>query len=157
VDDHLYPLELAAGSVSRSDLAKANNWAPVYTLEATGAQVRDAVEHSLQRWLEGTREADWYLSTIRPLAVSGFSYAFRRGLSKGERVKAQGLESGRAYRVAITEHVLSQATDAEAGYGYLGWIPTVRRADFDEIDAQSRYLGKRGHVQPPRERRITEF
>ncbi len=52
---------------------------------------------------------------------------------------------------------LSQATDAEAGSGYLGWIPIIRRADINEIDAQSRYLGKRGHVQPPRESRIAEF
>ena len=154
VDDHLYPLELAAGTVSRTDLVKANNWAHVYTLAATGAQVGDALEHSLQRWLEGTREAGWYLATVRPLAVSGFSYAFRKDRPGGERVKVDGLEPGRTYRVAITEHVLSQATDAEAGFGYLGWLPTVRREEFNEIEAQSRYLNKRGHVRPPRDMRI---
>ncbi len=111
---------------------------------------REALEHSLQRWLAGTGEADWYLATVRPLAVSGFTYKFLRDLPEGERVKVEGLEAGCTYRVVITEHVLSQATDAEAGFGYLGWIPTVRRAELNEIDAQSRYLSKRGHVRPPR-------
>jgi pimeloyl-ACP methyl ester carboxylesterase len=155
VDDHLYPLELTEGDVSRSDLAKANNWAHIYTLEATGTQIRAALEHSLQRWFEGTHEAEWFLTTVRPLAVSGFSYAFQRTLPDGERVKVEGLESGRTYRVAVTEHVLAQATDGEAGAGYLGWLPMVRREELNEIEAQLRYLSRRGHVRPPREHRIT--
>ena len=156
VDDHLYPQELAAGEVTRSDLAMANNWAPIYTLEATGSQLHDAMEQMLKRWLEGTREAEWYLATSRPLAVSGFSYEFQRNLHEGERVKVNGLEFERKYRIAVTEHVLNQATDGEAGSGYLGWLPTVHRENLNEIEAQSLYLSKTGRLQSPADGRIIE-
>jgi poly(3-hydroxybutyrate) depolymerase len=51
VDDHLYPQELAAGPVTHADLSMANNYDPIYTFQATGAELRAGLEHMIERYL----------------------------------------------------------------------------------------------------------
>ncbi len=156
VDDHYYPLELAAGEVTPADLIMANNWSPVYTFAATGAQLRGALEHMIERLIRGTTEPDWYGTVRRPLAVSGVSYTFRRKSPKGERVAGTGLHPDKLYQVAVTEHILSQSSNG-VGFGYLGWLPKVHRTDLNEVLAQTLYLRKRGVLKQVTMGRITEF
>jgi hypothetical protein len=156
VDDHFFPLELAAGDVTRTDLIMANNWSPVYTFSATGAQLQGALEHMLERVIRGTTEPDWYGTVRRPLAVSGFSYAFRRNAPQGERVERTSLHPDKLYQVAVTEHILSQSSNG-VGFGYLGWLPRIHRTQFNEVLAQTLYLRKRGVLKQVTMGRITEF
>ncbi len=156
VDDHYYPLELAAGDVTRGDLIMANNWSPVYTFAATGAQLHAALEHMIERLIRGTTEPDWYGTVRRPLAVSGLTYTFRRKSPPGERIEVTGLHPDKLYQVAVTEHILSQSSNG-VGFGYLGWLPTVHRTDLNEVLAQTRYLRKRGVLKQVTPGRITEF
>jgi poly(3-hydroxybutyrate) depolymerase len=153
VDDHLYPQEFLAGPVTWADLSMANNYAPIYTFQATGAELRNGLEHAIERYLRshsnleqrfrsGDLNAGWWPLTRRPLAVSGFSYAFYRSRPAGERVEVKGLEPQKLYRVAITERVLSQSVDGNGGIGYLGWLPKIQRTGINEIAAQEQYLRK---------------
>ncbi len=153
VDDQPYPLELPAGAVTQEELSLMNNRAPVYVFRATGAELLGALEKMIERYLVSTRQLEEdqpgeyppndLVLTRRPPAVSGFSYAFYRFRSEGERVVATGLDPIKEYRVAITEHVLTQSTDSETGPGYLGWLPEIERLPMTETDAQKEYL--RGH------------
>jgi hypothetical protein len=158
VDDHRYPQELAAGPVTRADLSMANNYAPIYTFQATGAELRAGLEHMMNRYLHSISNPRWRAATRRPLAVSGFSYAFYPYRPEGERVEASGLAPQKLYRVAITEHVLGQSTYGEmSGPGYLGWLPKIQRTALNEIDAQEQYLRKHSPVKFVPEKRITEY
>jgi poly(3-hydroxybutyrate) depolymerase len=168
VDDHLYPQELSAGPVSWADLSMANNYAPIYTFQATGAELRDGLEHAIERYLRslsdleerfrsGDSNAAWWPLTRRPLAVSGFSYAFSRSRPEGERVEVNGLEPQKLYRVAVTERVLSQSVDGNGGIGYLGWLPKIQPTRINEIAAQERYLREHNPATPIPGERITEY
>jgi hypothetical protein len=158
VDDHLYPQELAAGPVTRADLHMANNYSPIYTFQATGAELRAGLENMIDRYLHSFSNPRWRAATHRPLAVSGFSYAFYPYRPKGERVEANGLELKKLYRVAVTEHVLGQSTYSEmGGPGYLGWLPKIERTALNEIEAQEQYLRKHSPVKSVSGKRITEY
>jgi hypothetical protein len=168
VDDHLYPQELPTGPVTRADLSMANNYAPIYTFQATGAELRAGMEHMIERYLRsvssleerfrlGDLSAGWWPLTRRPLAVSGFSYAFYRSRPEGERVEISGLEPQKLYRVAVTERVLSQSVDGNGGPGYLGWLPKIQWTAMNEIDAQEQYLRKHSPAKPVPGERITEY
>ena len=168
VDDHLYPQELAAGSVTRADLSMANNYALIYIFQATGAELRAGMEHAIERYLRsigsmeerfrlGDLSAGWWPLTRRPLAVSGFTYAFYRWRPEGERVEVSGLEPEKLYRVAVTERVLSQSVDGNDGLGYLGWLPKIQRTAMNEIDAQEQYLRKHSPAKPVPGERITQY
>jgi poly(3-hydroxybutyrate) depolymerase len=168
VDDHLYPQELAAGPVKQADLRRANNFAPLYTFQATGHELRAALEHAIERYLRsmsaldekflaGDRSGGWWPATRRPLAVSGFSYAFCRSRPPGERVEVSGLEAQKLYRVAATERVLSQSVDGNGGLGYLGWLPKIQWTGMNEITAQEQYLRQHSPLTPVAEGRITEY
>jgi poly(3-hydroxybutyrate) depolymerase len=168
VDDHLYPQELAAGPVTRADLSMANNYALIYAFQATGAELRAALEHSVERFLRsrinleerlrlGETSAGWWPFTRRPLAVSGFSYAFDCSRPEGERVELKGLEPQKLYRVAVTERLLSQSVDGNGGAGYLGWLPKIQWTGINEIAAQELYLRKHSPVRTVTGERITEY
>jgi len=168
VDDHLYPQELAAGPVTPADLSMANNYAPIYTFQATGAELRDGLEHAIERYLRslsnlearfrsGDLNAGWWSLTRRPLAVSGFSYAFYRSRPEGERVEVKGLQPQQLYRVAVTERVLSQSVDGNGGIGYLGWLPKIQRTGINEIAAQEQSLRKHRPAKPVPGDRIMEY
>jgi len=168
VDDHLYPQELAAGSVTQADLSMANNFAPIYTFQATGAELRAGLEHAIERYLHSVSNLDesyrsgnfsvgWWPLTRRPLAVSGFSYAFVRSRPEGERVEVHGLNQQKLYRVAVTERVLGQSVDGNGGPGYLGWLPQIQWTGLNEIAAQEQYLRKHSPVNPVTMGRITEY
>ena len=168
VDDHLYPQELAPGWVTWADLSMANNYAPVYTFQATGAELREGLEHAIDRYLHsianlegrfrsGDVSAGWWPLTRRPLAVSGFSYAFYRSRPEGERVEVKGLESQKLYRVAATERVLSQSVDGNGGLGYLGWLPKIQPIAANEVAAQVQYLRKLNPYRLVTTGRITEY
>jgi hypothetical protein len=168
VDDHLYPQELAAGPVTRGDLSMVNNYALIYTFQATGAELRAAMEHAVERYLRsidsmeerfrlGDLSAGWWPITRRPLAVSGFTYAFYRWRPEGQRVELSGLEPQKLYRVAATERVLSQSVDGNGGLGYLGWLPKIQWTAMNEIDAQEQYLRKHSPAKPVSRGRITEY
>jgi hypothetical protein len=144
----------------------ANNYALIYTFQATGAELRAAMEHAIERCLRsigGMEErfrdlsAGWWPITRRPLAVSGFSYAFYRWRPEGERVEVSGLEPQKLYRVAATERVLSQSVDGNGGLGYLGWLPKIQWTGMNEIDAQEQYLRKHSPATPVPGGRITEY
>jgi poly(3-hydroxybutyrate) depolymerase len=167
VDDHLYPQELAAGLVTRADLSMANNYALIYTFQATGAELRAGMEHAVERYLRslsnleerlrGEPNAGWWMATRRPLAVSGFSYAINRSRPEGERVEVSGLDPQKLYRVAATERVLSQSVDGNGGLGYLGWLPKIQPTAMNEIDAQVKYLRIHSPASPIPGERITEY
>jgi len=168
VDDHLYPQELAAGPVTRADLSMANNYALIYTFQATGAELRAAMEHAIERYLRsidsmeerfrlGDLSAGWWPITRRPLAVSGFTYAFYRWRPEGERVEVSDLEPERLYRVAATERVLRQSVDGNGGLGYLGWLPKIQWTGMNEIDAQEQSLCKHSPAKPVPGGRIKEY
>ena len=168
VDDHLYPQELAAGPVTQAELSMANNYAPIYTFQATGAELRVGLEHAIERYLHSLRNleerfrsgdlsAGWWVLTRRPLAVSGISYAFDCSRPEGERVEVNGLEPQKLYRVAATERLLSQSVDGNAGLGYLGWLPKIQSTSINEIAAQEQYLRKHSPAKPVPGGRITEY
>jgi hypothetical protein len=129
---------------------------------------RAGLEHAIERYLRsissleerirlGDLSAGWWPLTRRPLAVSGFSYAFFRARPEGERVKVRGLEPQKLYRVAVTERVLSQSVDGNGGPGYLGWLPNIQWTAMNEIDAQEQYLQKHSPAKPAVGGRITEY
>jgi pimeloyl-ACP methyl ester carboxylesterase len=158
VDDHVYPVELPAGEITHQQLTLANNRSPIYTFSATGAQIKFALEHSLQRAIGETGLAsDWFPVMRRPLAVAGFTYGFLRSRPFGERIILQCLDPQRTYRVATTEHVLTQALLGNAGEGYLGWLPTIHCVGINEVEAQERYFKNKGIVKAPVEGRVKEF
>jgi len=168
VDDHLYPQELATGPVTQADLSMANNYALIYTFQATGAELRASLEHAIERFLHsrgsmeekfrlGDLSAGWWPITRRPLAVSGFTYAFCRWRPEGERIEVSGLEPQKLYRVATTERVLSQSVDGNGGLGYLGWLPKIEWTALNEIEAQEQYLRKHSPATPVPGGRITEY
>jgi poly(3-hydroxybutyrate) depolymerase len=168
VDDHLYPQELDAGPVRSADLRMANNYAPLYTFTATGAELRTALAHAIERYLQSISSLDekflagdlsggWWPPTRRPLAVSGFSYVFYRSRPPGERVEVSGLEPDKLYKVAATERVLSQSVDGNGGLGYLGWLPKLHWTGISEIEAQEQYLRNHSPVKPVAAGRITEY
>jgi hypothetical protein len=67
------------------------------------------------------------------------------------------LEPEKLYRVAVTEHVLSQSVYGSAGAGYLGWLPKIQKTAMNEIDAQDQYLRKHSPAKPVPGERITEY
>jgi hypothetical protein len=146
----------------------ANNYALIYAFQATGAELRAALEHSVERFLRsrinleerlrlGETSAGWWPFTRRPLAVSGFSYAFDCSRPEGERVELKGLEPQKLYRVAVTERLLSQSVDGNGGAGYLGWLPKIQWTGINEIAAQELYLRKHSPVRTVTGERITEY
>jgi len=168
VDDHLYPQELRVGSLTHADLSMANNFLSIYTFQATGAELREALEHAVERYVRsvsqleekfrsGDFSATWYTATRRPLAVSGFSYSFHRSRPQGDRVEVSGLNPEKLYRVAITERVLSQSVDGGGGLGYLGWLPEIEPIALSETDAQEQYLKTHRPAAPSTGDRITEY
>ncbi len=148
VEDHLYPLrEIAAGPIRRRDLALANTRSPIYTFSASGSQIKNALEHMIERWLDHSRRMERRPDIFipfplmkRPTAVSGFSYSYTTESGFGERIVMKGLDARKTYRVAVTEYVLTQALDGVGGPGYLGWLPDIQRIDLNEFEVQSRYL-----------------
>lgn len=161
VDDHLYPQELPAGEVRRADLNMANNYSPIYMFGAKGAQLRDGLEHMIERFLHGPGvpavQAPWFGTTRRPVAISGFSYAFNSNHEYGKRVAACSLEPEKLYVVAVTEHVLGQSTKAGGGWGYLGWLPKIKRTAMNEVDAQILYLQRHNPARPNAAGRIMQI
>jgi hypothetical protein len=168
VDDNLYPQELAAGPVTQADLSMANNYSLIFTFQATGAELHAGMEHAIERYLhslsgleqrfhKGDLTTGEYSITLRPLAVSGFSYAFYRSRPQGERVEVRGLDPQKLYRVAVTERLLSQSVDSGGGLGYLGWLPKIEWTALSEIDAQEQYLKMHSPAKPLAGERITEY
>ena len=155
VDDHYYPLELASGDVTRADLIMANNWSPVYTFAATGCAIKRGPGTHARTPDTGDERTGLVRHGCRPLAVSGFSYAFRRTSRQGERIKMTDLHPDRLYQVAVTEHILSQSSNG-VGFGYLGWLPQFQRTRFNEVLAQTLYLRKRGVLKQVATGRISE-
>jgi len=162
VDDQLYAQELAAGPVTRADLALANNYGWIFTFQATGAELRAALEHMIERYLSGIRipdkgPADWRGAVRRPVAVAGFAYEFCASRPEGKRVEASGLQPEKLYRVAATEHVLTRSLYEDGRPGYLGWLPKIQRTTINEINAQEQYLLMHSPAMPAPGGRITQY
>src|SRR5262245_18888646 len=107
-NDHIYPLE--SSKITRQYLSLVNNWSPAYLFTATGSQIKEILEHALERLLDhsrrgGVHPGGWisFPLMMRPLAVSGFSYTYSNERVFGQRASVQGLSMHRAYRVAVTE------------------------------------------------------